>query len=162
MAVCPRTLSPLSRILCVYTKACIHAQHAHSTDPCAHTHAPTGCPPGLLRSSDAQLCGGLSLLGGVYGACQGKRFSLSVSYLNKSPATPGRDVSEFKLIGPRLRGGPLSVPISSRARPADVRLSPQLHLPPPNLVLRRIRPRVVTCYINTDGFQDDFASCCLR
>ena len=146
----------------MYTKACIHAHHAHSTDTCAHTHAPTGFPPGLLWSSDAQLCDGLSLLGGVYGAFQDKRFFLSVSYLNKSPATPGSDVSKFKLVGPRLRGGPLSVPISSRVRPADVPPSPQLHLPPPNSVLRGIRPHVVACYINTHGFQDDFANCCSR
>lgn len=49
-----------------------------TADTRADMHAPTGSPPGLLRSSDAQLCGGLFLLGGVFGAFQDKRFPLSV------------------------------------------------------------------------------------
>lgn len=52
---------------------------------------------------------------------------------------------------------------SALARAARRRLpSPQLHLPPPRSALRGISPPVVTFYINTDGFQDDFASPYLR
>ena len=40
--------------------------------------------------------------------------------------------------------------------------SPQLHLPPPHSALRGISPPVLTFYINTDGFQDDFANRYLR
>lgn len=59
MAVCPWILSPLSRIHCVCTQRRVHVHATHTADTRADMHAPTGSPPGLLRSSDAQLCGGL-------------------------------------------------------------------------------------------------------
>lgn len=87
--------------------------------------------------------------------------SACVPYVNK-PGSPWKGLVRFKLVGPRLRGGLLSLSISSRAVARRRPPSPQLHLPPPHSALRGISPRVVTFYINTDGFQDNFANRYLR
>ena len=100
---------------------CAHKGVCTCTPHTQQTHVQTCTRPrGAHQASSGHLmlsCAVGFLCGRCLRGLSGQTFSsLCVSYLNKSLAPPGRDVSWFKLIGPSLRRGPLSVPISSRAR----------------------------------------------
>ena len=101
--------------MCIRKGVYTRTRHRHTCTHARTRGVPTRPPP----LSDAQLCDGLSLLGGAYGAFRDKRLPLCVCvYVNK-PGSPWKGRVRLKLAGPCLREGPLSLSISLRAWPAD-------------------------------------------